>query len=362
MKNIYKFLSKRLDQKESLVLSTIIETKGSSPQVPGASAVFSSKGLITGTLGGGWMEADAQKKALEALNTNAPLMKKFRLYADINAGEGAICGGEITILFDTRPDKHRDTFDEIIRSLDQRKAGVLVTLISGTSGEEVNLYRYWIAEGDRYEIDTGEHRLPLRKEIEKTITRNEPCLSKIESEISLSGTEESLLFLEPVFPLPRLVIVGAGHIGRALSHIGSLLNFEVVVFENRPEFATKENLPDADQIIVEPVGEVLKNYTAAPDTYFVIVTPSHQQDAEALRQVITSEATYIGMIGSKRKIALIKKKFLEEKWATEDQFNRVHAPIGIDINSKTVEEIAISIAAQLVFVRNADKNKIKDSK
>ncbi|UCE22136.1 MAG: XdhC family protein, partial [Candidatus Aminicenantes bacterium] len=98
------------------------------------------------------------------------------------------------------------------------------------------------------------------------------------------------------------------------------------------------------------------------DTFVVIVTRGHRHDAEALRRCISSNAAYIGMIGSIRKIELMRKKFLEEGQATLRQFNRVHAPIGVNINSKTVEEIAVSIAAQLVQVRSQIQEKGKEKK
>jgi len=138
------------------------------------------------------------------------------------------------------------------------------------------------------------------------------------------------------------------------------LNFEVTVMDDRHEFANKENIPDADHIIVDEIGRAVKNIPLSSDTFLVIVTRGHHHDAEALRECINSDAAYIGMIGSSRKIKLMRQKFLTEGWATSRQFGRVHAPIGIDIGSKTVEEIAISIAAQLVLVRTQIQDKMKE--
>ncbi len=169
--------------------------------------------------------------------------------------------------------------------------------------------------------------------------------------------EENFVFLEPILPLQQLVIAGAGHIGQALSHLGSLLDFEVTVIDDRPEFANKERLPDADNIIVDEVEKAVRNFPISPDTYLVIVTRGHHHDAEALRPCISSKAAYVGMIGSTRKIKLMREKFIEQGWATPEEFDHVHAPIGIDIQSKTVEEIAVSIVAQLALVRSQIKNR-----
>jgi xanthine dehydrogenase accessory factor len=157
--------------------------------------------------------------------------------------------------------------------------------------------------------------------------------------------------MEPVFPLPRLIIAGAGHIGKALSHLGCLLDFEVTVIDSRLEFANNSRLPDADYIITGNIGELLKKQHKDRNTYIVIVTRGHSDDAEALSACIGSPAAYIGMIGSKPKVALMKKKFIEEGLASEAEWSSIHTPIGLDIGSKTVNEIAVSIAAQLVKLR-----------
>ncbi len=149
-----------------------------------------------------------------------------------------------------------------------------------------------------------------------------------------------------------LIIAGAGHIGQAVSHLSSLLGFEVTVIDDRKEFCNKEKLPDADHLIVDNIGKAVHDIPKTPDTYIVIVTRGHKYDAEVLRQCLDSDVAYIGMIGSRRKIRLMREKFLDEGWATPSQFDRVHAPIGIEIGSQTVQEIAVSICAQLVLVRS----------
>jgi xanthine dehydrogenase accessory factor len=161
-----------------------------------------------------------------------------------------------------------------------------------------------------------------------------------------------LLLLEPVIPSPRLIIAGAGHIGRALSQIGSMLDFEVTIIDDRPEFANTDNIPSANHIITADIGDSINRIEKGDDTYFVIVTRGHRDDGKALKACIGSDAAYIGMIGSKTKVALMRREFIEEGWATEEQWGKIFAPIGLDIKSKTVEEIAVSIAAQLIQIKN----------
>lgn len=342
MRNIFAELVERLKRNEKIALATIIDTSGSTPQVPGASALFSPAGLVAGTLGGGWVEAAAQEKALAALESGRTLVTKFSLQADAGADSGSICGGEITILIDGRPSDYLHTFRDLSETIDGRRRGILTTVISPSSAEEVTVARDWIDTSIDANTIMQPSSGPAEDTIKKILSTGRPKLLQAQKE---------QVFLEPVSPKPHLIIVGAGHIGRALTHLGSLLSFEVIVIDDRPEFANSEMLPDADRIIVDTAENSLKLLPKTPDCYFVIVTRGHLQDADALRQVIGSNAAYVGMIGSRRKIALMRDKFLQEGWATVDQFDRVHAPIGVEIHSETVEEIAVSIAAELIRER-----------
>ncbi len=362
MKNIYVKLLEEIKKQKPLVLATITYTKGSTPQIPGASALFSSTGLLAGTLGGGLLEADSQRIAIKALKKKASLLPMFSLKADISSEDEAICGGEVKILIDASPEEHRDAFQALSRSLTKRRPGVLATFIDKTSEDKVSVSRHWIEKEEEFAVDPGEHIYIFKTEIKRAFSEGKPFFSKIKKGALPEKIIESFLFLEPIFPLPQLVIAGAGHIGQVVTHLGSLLNFEVTVIDDRPEFANKVNLPDADRIIVDEIATAIQNFPVSSDTYFVIVTRGHKHDAAALRQCISSDAAYIGLIGSRRKIRLMRKKFLEEGWATPSQFDRVCAPIGIDIQSKTVEEIAISIAAQLVLVRSQIQGKREDIK
>lgn len=352
MKNIYECLSERLRERKPLALATIIEAKGSTPQVTGASALFSSEGLLEGTLGGGLLEADAQKLALQALKEKTPALSSYNLRDDMSAEEGALCGGDVRILIDTAPEECRDVFHMLTQSVNERKPGILATFINELPKGRVSLLRFWIETKEQYDAELEKYFSSFQNEIDGVFSEGRPRLFKIGENVLPEKGMNGFLFLEPVLPLPQLVIAGAGHVGKALSHLGSLLSFDVTVIDDRPEYANKERLPDADDIIVKDIGKAIRDFQMSSDTYVVIVTRGHQHDAEALMQCISSEAVYIGMIGSVRKVELMRKKFLEKGWATLSQLDRIHAPIGIDISSKTVEEIAVSIAAQLVQVRS----------
>ena len=352
MKNIYINLLSELGKNIPLALGTIIETKGSTPQVQGASAIFTLEGLIKGTLGGGILEADAQKNALNAIQKKLSHLYEFDLHADISSEEGAICGGKAVILIDTCLEKNMNIFSEIDKSLGRHQPGVLVTFIGRYQDKKISIARHWIEKNKISGTGLKDKLSRYREEINKCLDENNILFLEIEKKSYFENATETFLFLEPLFPLPKLIIAGAGHIGQAVSHIGSLLEFEITVIDDRPEYSNKEKNPDADQIIVENIGKAIRKIPKTPETYIVIVTSGHKNDADALRQCIDSEVAYIGMIGSKRKVSLMRKKFLEEEWATPSQFDRIHAPIGVEIQSKTVQEIAVSICAQLILIRH----------
>ena len=349
LKHLHARLWEMRENQQPVALATLIDTYGSTPQVPGASALFGRSGLILGTLGGGILEKDAESRAVESLRTGLSQLYTFALDADLNAAQGAICGGGVRILVDAQPYVHAGAFEALLKSQEDRRSGVLVTQIEWRQ-QVLSLKRLWVPAADsaQIEISGGVH---AAEQIRDCLRAKKPILYPRDMKKSPSEPQTALVFLEPLFPLPCLVIAGAGHIGQAVAHLGHLLEFEVTVIDDRPEFANPENLPDVDRILVKDIGPALADIPMGPDTYLVIVTRGHRHDGEALRSCITSDAAYIGMIGSRSKIALMREQFLEKGWAEPAQWDRVYAPIGLDIRSQTVEEIAVSIAAQLVLER-----------
>lgn len=158
------------------------------------------------------------------------------------------------------------------------------------------------------------------------------------------------IFYEVLERRPRLVVVGAGHIAVPLARLGKLLDYEVVVLDDRPEYATRERFPDADQILVGSYAESLASVSIHPDTYIVLVTRGHVHDQACLERVLDSGAGYIGMIGSKRRVRTTLQH-LAASGRDLELLRRVHAPIGLDIQARTPAEIAVAVAAEIINVR-----------
>ncbi|HMA55031.1 MAG TPA: XdhC family protein [Acidobacteriota bacterium] len=328
---------------QALVLATIVETDGSTPQVVGASAVFSGAGLVSGTVGGGLLEARVGAAAAKALADREPRLLAVRLDADPSDQEGAICGGTARVLIDPGVDAARGVFESAVEGFRKRRRGSLVSRIVPGHGETVAVERGWLPAGAPVLPDDPVFGDVAPEVLGEGLATGRP---------RLVGTKDRMWFIEPVLPLPRLIIAGAGHVGRAVARLGSLLDFSVTIVDDRAEFANAAHVPEADEIIVGEFSRAIREIEDSPDDYFVVVTRGHQKDAEALRAAIGREAAYVGMIGSKRKIELMQCEFLESGWATAERWAWIHAPIGVDIGSRTVEEIAVSIAAELVLVRS----------
>ena len=158
------------------------------------------------------------------------------------------------------------------------------------------------------------------------------------------------VFLEPIKPLPSLIIFGGGHISYFLARIGKMVDFRVTIIDDRPEFANPERFPEADATIAEDMASVVKRLAINSSSYIVIVTRGHMKDEQVLEWAITTPAGYIGMIGSKRKIKT-SFSYLETKGITREQLDKVHSPIGLAIGAETPEEIAVAIMAEIIQVR-----------
>lgn len=337
MLNIYQHLLKLIQEEEAVILGTLIGKKGSAPQVPGASAIFNSRGLIQGTLGGGILEAEAEKLVLMDIS-GANIFRTVQYNAKIEDETGAICGGQASFFLDFSPEIHKEVFSQMNHSLMSGQSGYLISFID----YEQQIKRYWHQEKDNFSNDL----LPYRDYVVKCHLHQRVCTFQLEN---------GYLLIELLSPAPQLVIIGGGHIGQALCHMGHLLDFEVTVLDNRPDYAKVEMFPDAQHLIIGDLRENIKKLKLSPDSYVVIVTQGHKTDYTALLACLQFNPAYIGMIGSKRKVKIIKEDLLRHQFATESELNRIYSPIGLDIGAKTVQEIAISIIAELVQVYRNQK-------
>lgn len=168
------------------------------------------------------------------------------------------------------------------------------------------------------------------------------------------------VFIEPLIPAPRLVVFGAGHIGSCLAEMGKMLDFNITVVDNRPGFAVAERLPKADTLFEEDYLSAIDKISFDERTYTVILTHKHAFDFEVLEKCIQKKHAYLGMIGSRAKVAKIFEK-LKDNGVSQDAIDAVHSPIGLSIGANTPAEIAVSILAEIIQVRSASYSGAKQS-
>lgn len=161
-----------------------------------------------------------------------------------------------------------------------------------------------------------------------------------------------LVYIEPVAPEPRLVILGAGHVGKALARLARNTGFHVTVMDDRREFANEANVPDANELVVRDFPRACEDMAISEATCIVVATRGHNHDLDAVRSALRTDAGYIGLMGSRRKKALLQNALAEQGFS-EDDIDRVIIPVGIEIGSVTPEEIAVSIMAQVIQKRRA---------
>jgi len=159
------------------------------------------------------------------------------------------------------------------------------------------------------------------------------------------------VFIKVFKPRYKLIIVGGGHIALTLSKLGEMLGFSVVIFDDREEYCNKERFPYADELIVGNIGNKLKDYKMDNNCYAVIVTHGHKSDQEALKEIITQNTAYVGMIGSSKKNNQIMTNLTKEG-ISQDLIDKVYAPIGIDLGGETPECIAFSIMSEILAIKN----------
>lgn len=333
--DIYTKAIELIEQGEPFAFAAVIRAAGSTPQKAGARALFTAGGAIYGTLGGGCLEAESRRRALDSLDEGKAFCFDVNLDDDYGWDDGLICGGRVRVFVDPRPARHRPVYEQAISAVGAGKRGVLLTCISGTP-DEIGAAE-WREEGQFAHAGAA---VPAAQ-LEQCMNGGKPAI------VEAAGA----WYLEPIEPAPTLLIAGGGHVGQATARLAHRLGFAVVVVDDRPAFVEPHLYPEGVRTICADISTAVAEFLITPATYILIVTRGHRHDGVVLKACIHSSAAYIGMIGSRRKVHIIRRGFLEEGIATEADFKRVYSPVGLDIGALTIEEIAVSIASQLVAVR-----------
>jgi xanthine dehydrogenase accessory factor len=344
--DIFEEIAKSLKEEEQIMLATIISTSGSTPAAELSKMVVRDRGLrAIGTVGGGCLEAEVLTWARSLYTAKKAKVVDFRLDED-NADSGLICGGSLSVLIEPIDRSFLPVLGKLISLRVRGKEGALVTVVK----DERVAGKYFITEGQRIGGPA------CSTEIEGVIL--DSARGVITTHAVARFTEQDLeIVVEPVAGQPGLIIFGGGHVSKYLSRFASQVGFRVTIVDDRVAFANRDRFPEAAEILCDDFLSVISRLHITPNTYIAIITRGHKFDEAVLEQVIRSEAKYIGLIGSRKKILTAYAHYLE-KGIPRELLERVHGPIGLDIGAVTAEEIGISIVAELIRIRRGGQEAV----
>ena len=299
-------------------LATVARTRGSTPVPPGAKMLVGPSGRLVGTVGGGCVEADVIGAALDALARGLPSLVTHHLNADLAGDIGLSCGGTVEIFVE--PLLRDETYLRVLEAA-AAEAGVVTTATDWGAGAAGGLVKTFV---------------PLPADAPP----GEPA----------TLTDDRRFVVERLVAAPRVVVFGAGHVGAAIARAAGAAGFRVVVIDDRPEFADPTLFPDGLAVWACDTEDALARLDLRTGDAVVIATRGHRQDALVLERIAASSAGYVGLLGSRRKKAVVTKG-LTRAGVPPEALARVRVPVGLPIGAVTPEEIAVSVVAELVAWR-----------
>jgi len=331
-------------------VATVVRTHGSTPQVVGAKLVVTDddeRGKAAGTLGGGCVEADAILAARKVLREGGRSLRAYELTEDLAWNTGLVCGGTMWILAERGEDALSDGGRSVLPALvgaTEGGAPLAITTLLRREGREV-------AFGGRAFVDAeggvagtlGDAAADARARALalEQMPHGTPRMTALD--------EGHDLLIDPVAGRPQLVVAGGGHVALAIARQASLLDFDVTVLEDRPEFADPQRFSGA-RVLEGNVPAAIASFDYGWSSYIVIATRGHKMDADCVLAAVKTRARYIGVLGSRRKTILLEN-MLREEGVDDARIRAIHAPVGLDLGGRTPAEIALAVLAEITAER-----------
>ena len=315
-KSFWQFADESIKSNHKVVLLTVAESSNSSPGRQGFKMLVRDDKTARGTIGGGIMERNLVDYSFDILSGKETTLIKRLQHSNATQREksGLICGGYQSVIFSILTKVNLESISNILENITQRKNGTL-------------------------ELAPGNFSY------DKNSTLQDEYTFEYENEGQYSYSEQ-IGFIDTAY------VIGGGHVGLAVSRIVKSIGFYVIVFDHRKEIFTMDQNTFADEKIITDYKSVNQYIQEGSKSYAIIVTPQHAGDRDALSSVIKMNLKYIGMMGSKRKIKTVFDSLLEEGY-NKNLLDKVHSPIGLEIEAETPEEIAISITAEIIKVKRS---------
>lgn len=326
MKSMFAKLLYLMEKNVDTMLVTIVSHMGSAPRGTGSQMLVEARGRVLGTIGGGSGEKEAEKLAMALLEKKQSGLHDYVLRRNEKEDIGSVCGGDMTVYFQYIPADSAEW------------KNLAVSLCDAAAQKK----RTWFVQ----RLNGG---APALLAADGTAI----CGAAPEDAKALCG--EGSILLGDCFSMTvpigeRAVIFGAGHCALALCPVLAMVGFRVTVFDNREEYARPENFPQAEQVICGDFEKISEYLTLTPEDYVVVMSSGHSHDLVIQQQVLRMDLRYVGVIGSRKKTAAVNAR-LREMNVPEDAIESVHTPIGMAIKAVTPEEIAVSIAGEMILVR-----------
>ncbi len=338
-----------LSHGEPFVLATVVRTIGSTPQYPGAQIIVQQGGKLYGTIGGGCVEGDVWQQAQKILQSGSGAqLREYVLNEDIAMRDGLVCGGTMYLFLEPIRSGAlvQPLLEEVLRAYMGGTAVVLATLVTTAASSSVQAGSKIVVHTDG--TAKGSLGAPYLDQFARETAQ---LIFAAGGSRYAETTQGDALFLTAFVAPPSLVLLGGGHIGKAVARIAATLGFGIHVVDNRQQFANKERFPEAETTIVCDFASWTDHLAVTANSFIVIATSGHKSDDLALETALRTPARYIGMIGSKRKSQCLCRHMLERGIAGE-RVGEVRTPVGLDIGAVSPEEIAVSIMAEIILERH----------
>lgn len=350
MSSIYRRLAELSDAGRRFAVATVVRTQGSTPQVVGAKLVLTDdeRERPKGTLGGGCVEADAILACRDILRGGASTLRGYSLAEDLAWNTGLVCGGTMWILAEPGADAltigGRDHARAFTQAIDAGPPLAVTTLLE-RQGRELRFTARAVVDAAGSIAGSLGHSDRDRAAITEA-TRQMPHGN---ARLVPMGETHDLL-VEPVTGRPRIVICGGGHVAQAIARQALLLDFDVTILEDRPEFADPARFGGAVTVLGGHIPDTLASLDFGWSTYIVVATRGHKLDGDCVLSAVRTQARYIGLLGSRRKAVLIAE-MLRAEGVGDERIASIRTPVGLDLGGRTPAEIALSVMAQVTQER-----------
>ncbi|HXT70514.1 MAG TPA: XdhC family protein [Vicinamibacterales bacterium] len=331
-------------------VATVVRTQGSTPQVVGAKLVVSDdeNERPKGTLGGGCVEADAILACRDILAGGRRSLRAYSLAEDLAWNTGLVCGGTMWILAEAGDDATgiggTEYLPDFVKAVDSGPPLAVATLLERNGGADLSFAGRMIVRADGRgmgSIGDADRAGEAARQALRQLPHGTPRLVHL-------GDSHDLL-IEPVTGKPRLVVAGGGHVAQAIARQAQLLDFDVTILEDRPEFSDPARFGGA-RILAGHIPDTLASIDYGWSSYIVVATRGHKLDADCILEAVKTKARYIGLLGSRRKAVLIAE-MLREQGVTEERIQSIRTPVGLDLGGRTPAEIALSVMAEITKER-----------